>query len=193
MMRAGVNVAMGIDDKPVNDDDDPIMELRMAAILSRVPDFDLGETPVLRASEILSMGTVNAAHVLGFENGHGTLRPGAPADVTVMDSASMREDPWTSDRLGLAEMILWRGKGQHVTDVIVDGKVVLRDREITTIDVPALYKEVRDYVENHEATPLAREKIDRVNAMRPYFHAWHREILKHLDVSEPFYRMNGRR
>ncbi len=192
MMRAGVNVAMGIDDKSFNDDDDPFMELRTAAALSRVPGFDLGDTPVLTAPQVLAMGTVNAARTLGFAPGHGTLAVGAPADVVVLDTQSMLRDPWTSERLSIPDLILWRGKGQDVTDVMVDGNIVMRDRAITTMDVEALYREVRDFVAKHEAAPAPQAKIDGINAVRPYFHDWHRQILTHLDVSEPFYRVNGR-
>lgn len=192
MTRAGVNVAMGIDDKSFNDDDDPFMELRAAGALSRVPAFDLGDTPALTAPQILAMGTVNAARTLGFAPGHGTLAPGAPADVVVLDTASMLRDPWTSERLSIPDLVVWRAKGQDVTDVVVDGRVVMRDRAITTLDVEALYREVRDFVSRHEAAPAPQAKIDGINAVRPYFHDWHRAILAHLDVREPFYRMNGR-
>ncbi len=192
MIRAGVNVAMGIDDKSLNDDDDPFMELRMAAMLSRVPGFDLGATPRLTAPQVLAMGTVNAARTLGFAPDHGRLVPGAPADVVVLDTASLLRDPWTSDRLSIPDLVLWRAKGQDVTDVIVDGKVVMRDRTITTMDVEALYREVRDYVTKHEAAPAPQARIDGIDAVRPYFHEWHRRMLAHLDVCEPFYPMNGR-
>lgn len=192
MMRQGINVALGIDDKSLNDDDDPFMELRMSAILSRVPGFDLGETPTLTSGQILSMGTVNAARTLGFPALHGTLRPGAPADISVLDTQSMLHDPWTSDNLAIPDLLIWRAKGQDVTDVIVDGKVVIRDRIFTTMDVEALYNEVRSYVKHYETKPQAPERTKAMQALRPYFHEWHRQMLTYLDVSEPFYRVNGR-
>ncbi|MBM9402774.1 amidohydrolase family protein [Gluconacetobacter azotocaptans] len=192
MMKQGVNVALGIDDKSLNDDDDPFMELRMSAVLSRVPGFDLGETPALTSAQILSMGTVNAARTLGFDRLHGTLQPGAPADAAILDTASMLHDPWTSDRLAIPDLLVWRAKGQDVTDVVVDGKVVIRDRRFTTMDVEALYAEVRDYVKHYEAKPASPERTAALAALRPHFHAWHRKMLTHLDVSEPFYRVNGR-
>ena len=192
MVRAGVNVAMGIDDKSLNDDDDPFMELRLGATLSRVPGFDLGETPALTAEQVLSMGTVNAARSLGFEAGHGTLAVGAPADAVVLDTASMLRDPWTSARLSVPDLLVLRAKGGDVTDVVVDGKVVVRDRRITTMDVEALEREVRGYVARFEAAPPDPARVAKLDAVRPHFHAWHRDILRHLDVTEPFYRMNGR-
>ena len=72
--KAGVNVALGIDDKGINDDDDAIMELRMIYYLHRVPGFDLGHTPALEAFDVLRMGTTNAARVCGFEGELGTLK-----------------------------------------------------------------------------------------------------------------------
>jgi len=111
----------------------------------------------------------------------------------VLDTQSMLRDPWTSERLSIPDLILWRAKGQDVTDVIVDGKVVMRDRIIQTMDVEALYRDVRGYVARHEAAPPPQARIDGINAVRPYFHDWHRAILAHLDVGEPFYMMNGRR
>src|SRR5207249_408615 len=60
MHRRGVNVAMGLDDKTINDDEDAIMELRMLHKLHRVPDYDL-RTPALDAYDVLGMGTLNGA------------------------------------------------------------------------------------------------------------------------------------
>ena len=85
MHRRGVNVAMGLDDKTINDDEDAVMELRMLHKLHRVPDYDL-RTPALTAHEVLRMGTVNGARALGFggrdrrarardEGGHDPRRP----------------------------------------------------------------------------------------------------------------------
>lgn len=67
MLKAGVNVAMGIDDKGINDDEDEIMELRMIHRLHRVSGFDLTATPGPDAFDVLKMGTVNAARVCGFQ------------------------------------------------------------------------------------------------------------------------------
>ncbi|GAA4488408.1 amidohydrolase [Gluconacetobacter asukensis] len=192
MMQKGINVALGLDDKSLNDDDDPFMELRMSAMLSRVPGFDLGTMPPLTSAQILSMGTTNAARTLGFVPQHGTLHANAPADVIVLDSASMLHDPWTSDRLAISDLLLWRAKGQDVTDVVVDGRVVICNRQFKTLDVEALYAEIRHYVKHHEAKAATPERTAGLQALRPYFHAWHRNMLSYLDVTEPFYRVNGR-
>jgi cytosine/adenosine deaminase-related metal-dependent hydrolase len=192
MIRAGVRVAMGMDDKSLNDDDDPFQELRLASVLHRVPGFDLADTPVLPPTAWLATGTVNAATAIGYGGAVGTLAPGQLADLVVLDTAEMLHDPWTSPDLPLPDLVLSRAKGAHVRDVVVDGRVVVRDRRITTIDEAALNREVRAFVTRHRGTadPV---RAERMRALRPYVHAWQAEILTHLDVTEPFYMLNGRR
>ena len=72
MVRRGVNVALGLDDKTINDDEDAVMELRMLHKLHRVPSYDL-TTPPLDAREVLAMGTLNGARALGFAGRLGAL------------------------------------------------------------------------------------------------------------------------
>src|SRR5262249_61785321 len=75
MHRRGVNVAMGLDDKTINDDEDAGMELRMLHRLHRVPDYDL-TTPALDAYAALRMGTLSGARAVGVGGQLAALRPG---------------------------------------------------------------------------------------------------------------------
>ena len=193
MIQAGVRVAMGIDDKSLNDDDDPFQELRLASVLHRIPSFDLAESKVHPATAWLATGTVNAAAAIGYGGVLGTLAPGQLADLVVLDTAEMLADPWTTPDFPVPDLIGSRAKGAQVRHVIVDGMVGVRDRTITTIDEDALNREVRDYVTRHRANPPDPARAARIGALRPYVHAWQAEILTHLDVSEPFYMLNGRR
>jgi cytosine/adenosine deaminase-related metal-dependent hydrolase len=193
MLRAGVNVAMGIDDKSINDDDDPFMELRLGSMLARVPGFDLGAETRLAATEVLAMGTVNAARTLGFGGALGTLAPGMLADALVLDTQEMLRDPWTSERLSIPDLILLRAKGAHTKHVVVDGKVVVRDGRIVTLDVEALYREIRAWVAKHQDSAADPRRVAMIAKLKPHFHAWHAAMLEHLDVSVPHYVMNGAR
>lgn len=193
MIRAGVNVAMGIDDKSINDDDDPFMELRLAHMLARVPGFDLGAETRLAATEVLAMGTVNAARTLGFGGQLGTLAPGMLADAVVLDSEEMLRDPWTSERLSIPDLILLRAKGCHTKHVVVDGRVVVRDGRIATMDVATLYAEIRAWVAKHQDSAADPHRVAMIRRLKPHFHAWHAAMLKHLDVTVPHYPVNGAR
>jgi 5-methylthioadenosine/S-adenosylhomocysteine deaminase len=193
MLRAGVNVAMGIDDKSINDDDDPFMELRLIHMLARVPGFDLGAETRLGAGQVLAMGTVNAARTLGFGGQLGTLLPGMLADAVVLDTAEMLRDPWTSQALPIPDLVLLRAKGSHTRHLVVDGKVVVRDGRITTLDVDALHAEIRSWVARHQDGAADPRKVEMIRRLKPHFHAWHAEMLRHLDVTVPHYMLNGAR
>ncbi len=193
MLRAGVRVAMGIDDKSLNDDDDPFQELRLTSVLHRVPGFDLASDKVLPATAWLATATVNAAAAIGYGGAVGTLAPGQLADLVVLDTAEMLSDPWTTPDLPVPDLVLSRAKGSHVRDVVVNGCVVVRDGRVTTIDEDALNREVREFVTRHRGGAADPVKAEQMRALRPYVHRWQAEILRHLDVSEPFYMLNGRR
>ncbi len=193
MLRAGVRVAMGLDDKSLNDDDDPFQELRLASVLHRVPGFALdGETRV-PATDWLATATTAAAEAIGHGGQVGVLAPGWAADLVVLDTSEMLRDPWTTADLPVPDLLLSRAKGAQVRDVVVDGRIVVHDRRVVTIDEDALGREVRDYVSRHRAVPPDPVRAERMRALRPHVHAWQAEILTHLDVTEPFYMMNGRR
>ena len=193
MLRAGVNVAMGIDDKSINDDDDPFMELRLISMLARVPGFELGEETRIPATAVLAMGTVNAARTIGFGGQLGTLAPGMLADAVVLGTAEMLRDPWTSDRLSIPDLVLLRAKGAHTRHVVVDGKVVVRDGRVTTLDVAALHAEIRRWVARHGDAAADPGKVEAIRRLKPHFHDWHRAMLAHLDVTVPHTLMNGAR
>ncbi len=183
MIRAGVRVAIGIDDKSINDDDDIVMELRLAHMLSRVPSFDLGASKALAPHEIWTMGTTAAATALGFGGEIGALAPGMKADVIVLDTEEMMRDPWQSPRLPVPELVLMRGKGVHTRHAVIDGRIVMEDRRFPDYDVEALNAEVRAYVERFEGGPPDRTRLAMLERIRPHFHAWHAEVLTHLDVA----------
>ncbi len=193
MMRAGVRVAMGMDDKSLNDDDDPFQEMRLASVLHRVPGFDLAADTILPATAWLSTATVNAAEAIGYGGALGRLAPGQLADLVVLDTAEMLADPWTTPGLPVPDLLVSRAKGAQVRDVVVNGQVVVRDRRITTIDEAALNRDVRDFVTRHGGAAADPVRAERMRALRPYVHRWQAEILRHLDVTEPFYMLNGRR
>jgi 5-methylthioadenosine/S-adenosylhomocysteine deaminase len=189
LIRAGVNVALGIDDKAINDDEDGIMELRLIHRLHRVSGFDLSRTPPFTAFDVLKIGTVNGARVCGFDGELGELKPGMRADMILLDLDEIMEDPWMSQRLSIAEIFIHRAKGVHVNTVIVDGKVIMEDRKIVTVDVDSLYREVRKEA-SKEISPEKRAFADKLQRIKPYYHKWY-EGWENLEY-KPFYVMNSK-
>jgi 5-methylthioadenosine/S-adenosylhomocysteine deaminase len=188
MHRRGVNVAMGLDDKTINDDEDAVMELRMLHKLHRVPDYDL-RTPPLSAYDVLRMGTVNGARALGFGGQVGALAPGMKADMILVDLDRVLRDPWLTEDLPIAEAFVHRAMGEDVHTAIVGGRVVMEARRLTTLDVDALYREIRKAARH--VPPRQRRHALMLQRLKPYYQAWYNAWLTPEDV-KPFYVLNHR-
>ena len=88
--------------------------------------------------------------------------------------------------------MIHRAKATDVRTVMVGGRVLLKDRKFVDYDVDSLFREVRAIVAKGvpEAARAQREPVGR---LLPHYQRWHNAMLKHLDVTEPFYMLNGRR
>jgi len=189
MHRRGVNVAMGLDDKTINDDEDAVMELRMLHKLHRVPDYDL-TTPALDAYDVLRMGTVNGARAVGFGGVIGTLEPGMKADMILVDLDRVLRDPWMVEDLPIAEAFIHRAMGEDVNTAIVGGRVVMEHRKMTTLDVDVVYREIRKAA--RAITPEQRRHAETLQRLKPYVQRWYNAWLT-PDAAVPYYVLNSRR
>lgn len=190
LYKAGVNVALGIDDKAINDDEDAIMELRMIHMLHRMPGYNL-KTLSLNAFDVLKMGTTNAAKVCGFDGEIGALKKGFKADAILVDLKEMMEDPWTSTDLNIAEIFIHRAKGVHTNTVIVGGEVVMENRKFLNIDIDSLYSEVRKQAQ--KGIPSEQLKYaNELQKIKPYYHKWY-EGWEDSIKFEPFYNLNSKK
>jgi 5-methylthioadenosine/S-adenosylhomocysteine deaminase len=191
LLRAGVTVAMGIDDKSINDDEDPFMEMRLIHQLHRVPGFDLAATPALRGSDVLPMATVNAARVMGFGETLGALKPGQFADAIWLDSDPILNAPWADPEADLSELVVCRAKGVNAKTVMVGGRVVYDGGKFADFDVEALYAAVRDFCKRG-ITDDQRARQEPIKRLMAHHQRWHNAMLEDFDVGQPFYRLNGR-
>ena len=187
MARRGVNVAMGLDDKTINDDEDAVMELRMLHKLHRVPSYEL-TTPPLSAHDVLAMGTLNGARALGFGGRLGALTPGMKADAILVDLGRVLDDPWLTDELDIVEAFLHRAMGADVATAVVGGRVIMEDRKFSTVDVPALYREIRSAVKT--IGDEQRRRAEMLQRLKPYYQRWYDDWLG--GETRPFYVLNSR-
>jgi 5-methylthioadenosine/S-adenosylhomocysteine deaminase len=187
MARRGVNVAMGLDDKTINDDEDAVMELRMLHKLHRVPSYDLTTLP-LDAREVLAMGTLNGARALGFAGRIGALAPGMKADAILVDLDRVLDDPWLTGELDLVEAFLHRAMGTDVATAVIGGRVVMEDRTFLTVDVPVLYREIRAAARS--IGDEQRRRAEMLQRLKPYCQRWYAGWLG--GETRPFYVLNSR-
>jgi 5-methylthioadenosine/S-adenosylhomocysteine deaminase len=88
---------------------------------------------------------MGGARGLGMEKEIGSLETGKKADVILVDV----DTPWCRPirTQNLATNLVYNANGSDVTDVIIDGRVVVKNREITTVDRKAILKETQERAE----------------------------------------------
>lgn len=138
MLNAGVNVGLGCD----NVLNDLFEVMRTAFIMHQsvfgIPYFD---PKVLTCEEILEMATVRGAKALNWDNEVGSIAKGKKADITIVDTSDIM---WTPSYNVVGELVRF-GSSRDVDTVIIDGKVVLENRRLRTIDEDALIKNAREF------------------------------------------------
>lgn len=128
---AGVNTVLGTDGAASNNRQDMFAEIRAAALLAKGVT---GDPLTVSARTALEMATIRAAKAMGREADLGSLEVGKRADVVAVSLDALECRPvYHAD----AQLVYVAGR-EHVSDVWVNGRRVLKQRELTTIDVPAL-------------------------------------------------------
>jgi 5-methylthioadenosine/S-adenosylhomocysteine deaminase len=133
MLDAGVVVGLGTDGPDSTFSCDIFEEARLAAFLARATARD---PLALSADEALGLATGGGARTLGLDGRIGQLRPGAKADVIVVDLRSPSAAPvlTAEPHRNVVPVLVFSAVGKDVRDVIVDGQVVLRDRRFATME-----------------------------------------------------------
>ncbi len=133
LMRAGVNVALGTDGAASNNALDMLEVTRLAALLQK---HDTGDATVLPSMQALKLATQHGARAMGFTNS-GVLQVGADADLILLDM----DKPHLTPRHNLAANVVHSARGSDVNYVIVNGKILLRKGELTTLDEKEIMRE----------------------------------------------------
>lgn len=133
LMRAGVNVALGTDGAASNNDLNLLEVTRLAALLQK---HDRGDATVLPSMGALKLATQHGARAMGFDRS-GVLEVGADADIILMDM----DKPHFVPRHDLAAHVTHSARAGDVNYVIVNGRVLLRKGELTTLDEDKIMRE----------------------------------------------------
>ncbi|MDZ4159329.1 MAG: amidohydrolase [Anaerolineaceae bacterium] len=136
MLAAGVNVALGTDGPASNNDLDMLDEMRSAALLHKGARCD---PTVLPARQALAMMTINAARALGMGDRLGSLEAGKLADVTVLDF----DAPHLMPCYDVFSHLVYAANRSDVCTVLINGRLVMEDRQLLTLDEDAVKENVR--------------------------------------------------
>jgi len=126
LLDAGVTVGLGTDGAASNNDLDMFDELRDAAMLGKLAADDAS---AVDAGTAVRLATEGSAAALGFESGR--VEAGANADLAVLDL----DAPHLTPQHDLVSHLAYAARGSDVRHTVCDGKVLMRDRELTTIDL----------------------------------------------------------
>ena len=139
MRKGGINVGLGTDGPAgSNNNLDMIEEMASAARFQKVTKMD---PRVLSARDVLEMATIGGARVLGMEDKIGTLEAGKRADVIIINL----QQPKTQPVYSVESAIVYAASGSSVITTICDGKILMRDRKVLTVDVPAAIAKAKQY------------------------------------------------
>lgn len=134
LLAAGAKVGIGTDGAASGDDQNSWIAMRLAALIHRDPD-----EPWVSATEAIAMATELGAHALGVP-GLGVLEPGAPADVALLD----RRGVGLAGARELEAALVWSESGPGVRHTIVAGEVVVRDGQLTRIDLDEIQGQIAE-------------------------------------------------
>ena len=126
LLAAGVEVSLGADGAPCNNRLDMFTEMRTAALLQKVKHGPQS----LPAAQVLYMATRGGAHALNLADQVGSIEIGKKADLQIIDLQSLHTTPHPDP----VSTIVYAAQPINVQTVLIDGQIVMRDRQLLTID-----------------------------------------------------------
>jgi 5-methylthioadenosine/S-adenosylhomocysteine deaminase len=139
MIAAGMEVGLGTDGPAgSNNNLDMLEEMASAARLQKVMRND---PKAITAREVLRLGTIGGAQVLGLADKIGTLERGKRADVVLIDLQQAKTQPVYS----VESAIVYAASGNSVVTTIVDGRILMRHGKLLTVDEDAAIAKAREY------------------------------------------------
>jgi 5-methylthioadenosine/S-adenosylhomocysteine deaminase len=156
MLELGLNVGIGTDGPASNNDLDMFEEVRLAAILAKNHTNDPTSLP---ASTALTMATRLGAQAMHIGHITGSLEAGKRADLILLDISKLHNSPrFRRDSQNIYAQIVYASKSTDVTDVMVNGKWLMRDNELLTLNEADLLKAADDYAKKIDTFLAAREQ-----------------------------------
>ncbi|HPS33390.1 MAG TPA: amidohydrolase family protein, partial [Anaerolineaceae bacterium] len=149
MLELNANVGIGTDGTASNNDLDMIDEIRLASFVAKTV---AGDPTALPARQALAMATSIGAKALHIADITGSLEKGKRADLILLDISPLHNQPrFRRDSENIYAQIIYAAKSTDITDVMVDGRWLMREREPLTLDEKELIRQAR----------LVAEDIDR--------------------------------
>ncbi len=137
LLNAGVNVALGTDGSASNNNLDMLEEMKLAALLHKVYNFN---PTVANAQTVFKMATLNGAKALRLNA--GVIKEGVLADLVIIDFNQPHLRPINN----VVSHLVYSANGNDVETTIVDGKILMLDREVFTLNEEKILKKVEEAI-----------------------------------------------
>jgi len=136
-LKSGITVGLGTDGCASNNNLDLFHEMDMVAKLHKAENFD---PTTMDAKTVVEMATITGARAIGLDRRIGSLEVGKQADLIVIDTRA----PHLAPIYHPESHIVYSAKSSDVRDVVVDGRPLVRNRQILHLDVAEIMANVRE-------------------------------------------------
>jgi len=156
MLDIGLNVGIGTDGPASNNDLDMFDEIRLASFIAKGSS---GDPTALPARTALLMATRMGAQALHIDHITGSIEPGKRADMIIVNIHPIHNSPhFSRDPNGIYAQLVYATKSTDVSDVMVNGKWLMRDHHLLTLDEKSLLSQANVYAKKIDAFLIQREK-----------------------------------
>ncbi len=155
MLEAGLHVGIGTDGAASNNDLDMFEEVRLAALLAKGTS---GDPTALPAQQALRLATIEGARALHMGDITGSLEPGKRADLAVVDLSPLHQTPKFAHEAGAVyAQLVYVAKSSDVKHVLCNGRWLMRDRHLLTLDEVELAAQAQEVAQQIDAFLFTRE------------------------------------
>lgn len=138
LLEMGITVGLGTDGAASNNTLDLFSDMRACALLHKVNNFD---STAISAREVVKMATIKGAEVLGMEKEIGSLEAGKPADIITINL----DKPHLTPIYDPYSHLVYCVNSEDVDNVIVNGKIIMRNREVKTLDEEKILNQAGEF------------------------------------------------
>lgn len=158
-------VALGSDQAPGNNCHNIFNEMKLTALFNKIKY----ENPeIMPAWEVIRMATIEGAQALGIDDKVGSLEEGKSADFISIDLTYPTMMPVYLDPMrNIIPNLVYSARGNEVDTVVINGKIIMEDRIIKTIDVDEVKDEVNRYTT--EVGKNSKESFNKINGTNSVF------------------------
>lgn len=155
MLETGLNVGVATDGPASNNDLDLFEEMRLATFIAKAVTKDPTALP---ARQVFEMATSMGAKAIHLGHLTGSLMAGKRADLVLVNQETTHNSPhFARDPEAIYSRLVYTTKSTDVTDVMVNGKWLMRDRELLTLDEENLLQAAAEYAQRIDTFLIERE------------------------------------